>query len=66
LRTAPKAVTAPHPSSDTITAEGGWWKIRYFIETGPAGAAVGDVTTWQVAVRGNPAHLITPAADSPQ
>jgi hypothetical protein len=62
----PDGYTAPHPSNDTITAEGGWWKIRYFIETGPAGAAVGDVTTWQVAVRGNPAHLITPAADSPQ
>ncbi len=60
----PDDYAAVHPSSDAITAEGGWWKIRYFIETGPAGSAVGDVTTWQVTVRGNPAHLITPAADT--
>ena len=60
----PSAYSAVHPTSDTITAEGGWWKVRYFIETGPAGSSVGDVTTWQVNVRGNPAHLITPVEDS--
>jgi hypothetical protein len=61
----PDGYIAQHPSSDTITAESGWWKIRYFIETGPAGSSVGDVTTWKVTVRGNPAHLITPGDDAP-
>ena len=25
----PTNYSAPHPSSDTVTNEGGWWKIRY-------------------------------------
>jgi hypothetical protein len=57
----PDNYTAPLPSSDTVAQAGGWWKIRYR----PDGGQTSDVTTWQVAVRGNPAHLITPGDDSP-
>ena len=35
----------------------GWWKIRYTM-TGSGTSS--DVTTWQVAIRGNPVHLILP------
>ena len=35
----------------------GWWKIKYTMTgTGTSN----DVTTWQVSIRGNPVHLITP------
>jgi hypothetical protein len=30
----------------------GWWKIKYTVNIG------NDTTTWQVAIRGNPVHLI--------
>jgi hypothetical protein len=30
----------------------GWWKIKYIVNQG------NDTTTWQVAIRGNPVHLI--------
>lgn len=33
----------------------GWWKIEYNITQ-----AGNDTTTWEVNVRGNPVHLITP------
>ena len=33
----------------------GWWKIEYTIT-----AAGNDTTTWEVSIRGNPVHLITP------
>jgi Putative Flp pilus-assembly TadE/G-like len=52
----PTTYAALHPSSDTVTAEGGWWKIQYY----PTGTATSDVTTWQVNVRGNPVHLVLP------
>ncbi len=35
--------------------EPGWWKIEYTIS-----AAGNDTTTWEVSIRGNPVHLITP------
>ncbi len=49
--------TAPHPSSDSVTSEGGWWKIRYNM-SGATTAYSTDLTTWQVEVRGNPVHLV--------
>ena len=49
--------TAPHPSSDTVTSEGGWWKIRY-IMSGATSSFSTDLTTWQVSVIGNPVHLV--------
>jgi hypothetical protein len=48
---------APHPSTDTVTDEGGWWKIRYTMG-GSAGSYSTDLTTWQVELRGNPVHLV--------
>ena len=48
--------TAPHPSSDSVTNDGGWWKVQYYL----TGGATSDVTTWQVNIRGNPVHLILP------
>ena len=33
----------------------GWWKIEYTISQ-----AGNDTTTWEIGVRGNPVHLITP------
>jgi Flp pilus assembly protein TadG len=32
--------------------EPGWWKIRYTVNSG------NDTTTWSVALRGNPVHLV--------
>ncbi|HEV8144117.1 MAG TPA: hypothetical protein VGQ77_14750, partial [Methylomirabilota bacterium] len=53
-------ITVPIPTSYTgPTPPGepgpGWWKIEY----NTLGTGV-DVTTWEVNVRGNPVHLITP------
>jgi hypothetical protein len=48
---------APHPSSDTVTTEGGWWKIRYNM-SGASSDFSTDLTTWQVELRGNPVHLV--------
>ncbi|MFN8619917.1 MAG: pilus assembly protein TadG-related protein [Chloroflexota bacterium] len=53
----PNTYSAPHPSSDTITSEGGWWKIRYTMG-GLATDFSTDLTTWQVQVRGSPVHLV--------
>jgi Flp pilus assembly protein TadG len=53
----PANYTAPHPSSDTVTPEGGWWKIRYSMGGSTSDAAF-DLTTWQVELRGNPVHLV--------
>jgi hypothetical protein len=36
-------------------SEPGWWKIQYDIS-----ASGNDTTTWEVTVRGNPVHLVTP------
>ncbi len=33
-------------------AQGGWWKIEYTVSGG------NDTTTWQVAIRGSPVHLV--------
>jgi Flp pilus assembly protein TadG len=49
--------SAPHPFTDTVTDEGGWWKIRYTMG-GSAGSYSTDLTTWQVELRGNPVHLV--------
>jgi hypothetical protein len=35
--------------------EPGWWKIEYSIS-----AAGNDTTTWEVNIRGNPVHLVSP------
>jgi len=48
----PASYTAPTPPGEPGP---GWWKIEYV--TGSFGQ---DVTTWEVNVRGNPVHLITP------
>jgi Flp pilus assembly protein TadG len=48
----PTSYTAPTPPSEPGP---GWWKVEY--NTLGSGA---DVTTWEVNVRGNPVHLITP------
>jgi hypothetical protein len=42
---------------DYTAEQDGWWKIRYTMNgTGTSN----DVTTWKVAIRGNPVHLIVP------
>jgi Flp pilus assembly protein TadG len=42
---------------DYMGDQDGWWKIRYSMTgTGTSN----DVTTWRVAIRGNPVHLIVP------
>jgi hypothetical protein len=48
---------APHPSSDTVTSEGGWWKIRYNMGNQGNDEST-DMTTWQVELRGSPVHLV--------
>jgi len=53
----PNGYDAPHPSSDTVTDEGGWWKIRYNM-SGSATEFSTDLTTWQVSVKGSPVHLV--------
>jgi Flp pilus assembly protein TadG len=44
---------------DTLIPPGetqaGWWKIQYAIT-----ASGNDTTTWEVNIRGNPVHLVTP------
>jgi hypothetical protein len=48
----PASYAAPTPPGEPGP---GWWKIEYnTLGTGQ------DVTTWEVNVRGNPVHLITP------
>jgi Flp pilus assembly protein TadG len=54
----PNDYDAPHPSSDTITNQGGWWKIRYNMGSGSGNST--DLTTWQVSMRGSPVHLVIP------
>ena len=51
----PKTYTAPLPPGEPPGTLGGWWKISYTYDS-----ATTDTTTWQVAIRGNPVHLITP------
>lgn len=53
----PSDYSAPHPSSDSVTSEGGWWKIRYSMG-GSTSAYSTDLTTWQVSIRGSPVHLV--------
>ena len=53
----PTTYSAPHPTSDTVTTEGGWWKIRYNM-SGSSGSYSTDLTTWEVEMRGNPVHLV--------
>ena len=54
-------ITIPLPSSygsvgltPAGETEPGWWKIEYEV------GAANDTTTWQVAILGNPVHLIVP------
>jgi Flp pilus assembly protein TadG len=51
----PATYTAPVAPGDPPGAGGGWWKIEY----GTLGTGQ-DITTWEVNIRGNPVHLITP------
>ncbi len=53
----PSDYDAPHPSSDSVTSEGGWWKIRYSMG-GSTSSFSSDLTTWQVSIRGSPVHLV--------
>jgi putative Flp pilus-assembly TadE/G-like protein len=48
----PTTYTAPTPPGEPGP---GWWKIEY--NTAGTGQ---DITTWEVNIRGNPVHLITP------
>jgi hypothetical protein len=48
----PATYTAPTPPGEPGP---GWWKIEY----GTSGTGQ-DITTWEVNIRGNPVHLITP------
>ena len=48
----PSTYTAPTPPGEPGP---GWWKIEY--NTAGTGQ---DITTWEVNIRGNPVHLITP------
>ena len=49
-------IQIPIPSTYAAQQQG-WWKIRYTM----TGTGVSDdVTTWKVAIRGNPVHLIVP------
>jgi hypothetical protein len=48
----PATYTAPTPPGEPGP---GWWKIEY----GTLGTGQ-DITTWEVNIRGNPVHLITP------
>jgi putative Flp pilus-assembly TadE/G-like protein len=48
----PASYTAPTPPGEPGP---GWWKIEY----GTLGTGQ-DITTWEVNIRGNPVHLITP------
>lgn len=48
----PSTYTAPTPPGEPGP---GWWKIEY----GTLGTGQ-DITTWEVNIRGNPVHLITP------
>ena len=52
----PSTYTAPTPPGES---EPGWWKIQY-VMSGNASDTSFDVTTWQVAIRGNPVHLVLP------
>ncbi len=47
-------ITVPLPIDYSAPQEG-WWKIRYNM-TGTSTAT--DITTWQVALLGNPVHLV--------
>ena len=51
----PATYTAPVSPGDPPGSGGGWWKIEY----GTLGTGQ-DITTWEVNIRGNPVHLITP------
>ncbi len=53
----PVTYSAPLPSGDPFATEGGWWKIRYNM-SGATTSFSTDLTTWEVAVRGNPVHLV--------
>jgi hypothetical protein len=63
----PSDWTAPIPPPDSLTppqgVEGGWFRIQYAMGNGSDNAT--DLTTWNVEVRGNPVHLITPGDDVP-
>jgi hypothetical protein len=50
--TLPATYNAPTPPGET---QPGWWKIEYTV-----GSSGQDVTTWEVAIRGNPVHLVVP------
>ena len=53
----PNNYSAPHPSSDTVTSQGGWWKIRYNMSGSTSNNST-DMTTWEVLLLGNPVHLV--------
>ena len=53
----PSTYSAPHPASDGVTAESGWWKIRYTMG-GASSSFSTDLTTWKVSIRGAPVHLV--------
>ena len=40
---------------DYDAPQNGWWKIKYTIS---GSSTATDITTWQVALLGNPVHLV--------
>lgn len=52
----PTNYSAPTPPGET---EPGWWKIQYTMG-GSTSSFSTDLTTWKVAIRGNPVHLVVP------
>ena len=49
-------ILVPIPS-DYTGEQDGWWRIRYTMN---GNGTSNDVTTWKVAIKGNPVHLIVP------
>jgi hypothetical protein len=49
-------IEIPIPGNYTAP-QSGWWKIRYTMN---GSGTSDDVTTWTVAIKGNPVHLIVP------
>jgi hypothetical protein len=49
-------IRVPIPG-DYTAEQDGWWQIRYTMN---GNGTSNDVTTWKVAIKGNPVHLIVP------
>jgi hypothetical protein len=52
-------IPATYTAADPAGVGPGWWRIQYRM-TGPSGDNSFDLTTWEVAIKGNPVHLVVP------